>query len=352
MNKTRIEQNTRDIAEIRDDQLRYAKETDNRLRGVEEKVANLASLLEGGAASLPPGCGKYNYETEHEKQLHALIEQAKSMVTVLGFEDPSPTAQTVAIALTKAGFHLPGPAARVIISACKLGNPTSNSAPLKVQLDSQGSAEMLIEQSRSKSRTLKDSGRDGSSGLRVVKHYPQPYAQAAKDFRQMAAQIFENGGLAHMEYEGNTLTLRGKSREIGGQWVIVRGCTFKPVAVGRPVPWDGETPEESSARVLLDKLVDNQRTSISARTLFFRTKEDLGTIKQMTKYLGNVLSEDLEKVEPCKSTSRGKYTLVYASREAALAALHKSRHAKDLITSLDKDHDWLLPKLTVVSEVE
>ena len=347
-NKTRIEQNTKDIKDMRVNQAKYAKDTDARLMGIENKVSNLANLLEGGAGSQPLLSGKYNHETEHERQLAALIEEARSIVTILGCRDPEINGAKIAQLLTEAGYQLPGPVARTFLGVTKLGNPSAEAPPLKVQLDSPASAEKLLDQARTLARENRNSGKEGTLEIRVVKHYPQPYSMAAKDFRQMSAYIYENGGLAHMEYEGTTLTLRGKSREAGGQWVIVKGCTFKPAAVGREVPCEGETPEMSTARVLLDKIVDNRGTSIAARSLFYKTEEELTTLKDVQNHLGPVLSEDLVKVEPCKSITRGKYTLVYKTRKATVDALHRSK-SKDLITGMDKDHDSFALKVAVAT---
>ena len=347
-NKSLIERNARDIKDTRDNLARYATDTDKRLKGVEDKVSNLTSLLESGQGSLALSSGKYNHETEHEKNLAALIEEAKSIVTILGCKEPEVTSAKIAHLLTEAGYTIPSPATRTILGVTKLGNPASESPPLKVQLDSPASADMLLNQARTLARAHRDSGKEGPLTLRVVKHYPQPYSMAAKDFRQMSSYIFDNGGLAQMEYEGTTLTLRGKSKEVGGQWVVVKGCSFKPAAVGREAPCDGETPEMSIARDLLDKLVDNHGTSNAARSLYYKTEEELSTLKDMSAHLGPVLSEDLIKVIPSKCPSRGKYTLLYETRKAAVEALHRS-NSKDLITGMDRDHESFALKVAVVA---
>ena len=347
-NKSLIERNAKDIRDTRDNLARYATDTDKRLKGIEDKVSDLTSLLESGQGSLALSSGKYNHETEHEKNLAALIEEAKSIVTILGCKEPEVTSAKIAHLLTEAGYTIPSPATRTILGVTKLGNPASESPPLKVQLDSPASADMLLNQARTLARAHRDSGKEGPLTLRVVKHYPQPYSMAAKDFRQMSSYIYDNGGLAQMEYEGTTLTLRGKSKEVGGQWVVVKGCSFKPAAVGREAPCDGETPEMSIARDLLDKLVDNHGTSNAARSLYYRTEEELSTLKDMSAHLGPVLSEDLTKVIPSKCPSRGKYTLLYETRKAAVVALHKS-NSKDLISGFDRDHESLALKVAVVA---
>ena len=129
---------------------------------------------------------------------------------------------------------------------------------------------------------------------------------------------------------------------------MVKGCSFKPAAVGREAPCDGETPEMSIARDLLDKLVDNHGTSNAARSLYYKTEEELSTLKDMSAHLGPVLSEDLTKVIPSKCPSRGKYTLLYETRKAAVVALHKS-NSKDLISGFDRDHESLALKVAVVA---
>ena len=347
-NKTRIEQNAKDIKDMRDNQVKYAKDTDARLKGIENKMSNLTSLLEGGTGSPPLLSGKYNHETEHERHLAALIEESRSIVTILGCEEPEINGAKIAHLLTEAGYQLPGPAAKTVLGVTKLGNPSAVAPPLKVQLDCPASAEMLLNQARMLARDKRDSGKEGPLELRIVKHYPQPYSMAAKDFRQMSSYIYENGGLAHMEYEGTTLTLRGKSREAGGQWVVVKGCSFKPAAVGREVPCEGETPEMATARVLLDKIVDNRGSSTAARSLFYKTGEELATLKDVQNHLGSVLSEGLTKVEPCKSTTRGKYTLIYNTRKATVDALHRS-NSKDLVTGMDRDHESFALRVAVAT---
>ena len=51
-NKSLIERNARDIKDTRDNLARYASDTDSRLKGIENKVSDITSLLEGGNGSL------------------------------------------------------------------------------------------------------------------------------------------------------------------------------------------------------------------------------------------------------------------------------------------------------------
>ena len=86
--------------------------------------------------------------------------------------------------------------------------------------------------------------------MRFVRHFPQQYATAARQFRQLSSMIYESGGLAAIEYEGTTLTLRGKSREPGGEWIIIEGGEFRPLAVGRMFAPAEEGPAMVRARAL------------------------------------------------------------------------------------------------------
>ena len=51
-NKSLIERNARDIKDTRDNLARYASDTDSRLKGIENKVSDITSLIEGGNGSL------------------------------------------------------------------------------------------------------------------------------------------------------------------------------------------------------------------------------------------------------------------------------------------------------------
>ena len=113
----------------------------------------------------------------------------------------------------------------------------------------------------------------------------------------MQAEVFKRGGMAAIEYEGTTLTLQAKSRAHGGQWLIMRGCEFRPEAVGRQVPQDSESEGMTKARVLLDSIWDNRPDSDLAKSLYMHTKTTLGTIDITKLKIGASLSAGLLKVD-------------------------------------------------------
>ena len=68
-------------------------------------------------------------------------------------------------------------------------------------MDCEASADSLIEQSRERSRRHRESKTNTPlTGIRFVKHYPQEYSQAAKNFRIMQSQVYDNDGLSAIEY--------------------------------------------------------------------------------------------------------------------------------------------------------
>ena len=342
-NKAMISANTRSIRGLEEAAKRKASLDDARFEAMEEKVDAITQLVKNGSTvSLDPAA---QLQLAHEKKLQAMIEDSKSCVTVLGHGEADLNMETLIRMLVSQGYHLDGRANNKLISLTRLGQP-SGPAPYKLTLDSPISATALIEQSRFKNRSTSDR----SSGLRFTRHFPQAYADAARKFRQMSSLLYEKGAYSAIEYEGTTLTLRGKSREQGGEWVIVGGGEFRPLAVGRQVAPEDEDPAMSKARALLGAVLDNSKDSPLAKCLDLFTDEKLGDIDQAKALLGSLISEGLTKVSSAESrdSSKNKYTLLYDTREGALKALDHSKK-KGTITNLNKDNSWLSATLPLVA---
>ena len=340
-NKAMISANTRSIRGLEEAAKRKASLDDARFEAMEEKVDAITQLVKNGSTvSLDPAA---QLQLAHEKKLQAMIEDSKSCVTVLGHGEADLNMEMLIRMLVSQGYHLDGRANNKLISLTRLGQP-SGPAPYKLTLDSPTSATALIEQSRFKNRSTSD----GNSGLRFTRHFPQAYADAARKFRQMASLLHEKGAYTAIEYEGTTLTLRGKSREQGGEWVIVGGGEFRPLAVGRQVAPEDEDP--AKARALLGAVLDNSKDSPLAKCLDLFTDEKLGDIDQAKALLGSLISEGQTKVSSAESrdSSKNKYTLLYDTREGALKALDHSKK-KGTITNLNKDNSWLSATLPLVA---
>ena len=344
-NKARIAENSKQIEVIRQDQQLIKVSSDKRISGLEDKVDHLTSLVEKGTTQTHAHA--FNYEAEHEKELRAQITESKSCVTALGQLGKEETTRSMASKLTQAGYHLNGKAEKIILSVSKL-SPSAVNPSWRIQLDSATTAESLLEQSRAMSKDSKD--KDNKVEIRLVKYYPPAYARAARDYRQMASMIYENGGLAKLEYEGTTLTLRGKSKETGGEWVILRNCEFKPMAVGRMTPQENENPCFAKARSLMDKVLDNSANSLLARSLYLHTETSLGVFEDAKNLLGAVLADGLTEVKSVKSNrSKFQYTLAYSTRAKALQALAKYNTSQAVI-GVDRGTSWLTVCLPVVAD--
>ena len=339
-NKERIAENSRQIQIVREEQQLRAVTTDERLLGLEGKVA---SLIEHG---LDPTQATLPHEAEHERDLRTQIQESKSCVTAIGPEGQLLTPMQMADQLSHQGYVLNGRAEKLIVSVSKIGFRAT--APWKVKLDSAATAESLLDQSRAL-HTNQSKEKVPNPKIRLVKYYPPPYAKAAKDFRQMAAMVYDNGGVAKLEYEGTTLTLRAKSREPGGEWVIMKNCEFRPMAVGRMTPQEEESPEMSTARSLMDKVLDNSLDSILSKSLILNTETELGVFKDCKDLLGPVLSDGLIDVRSSKSNrSKYQYTLLYETRAKALEALAKYNTGQ-AVTGIGKETSTLAKCLPVVA---
>ena len=168
----------------------------------------------------------------------------------------------------------------------------------------------------------------------------------------MQSQVYDHGGLAAIEYEGTTLTLKAKSKQPGGQWIIMRGCEHRPAAVGRSVPQEDELESIGQARVLMDNVLDNRPNSLLAKSLHLHTKTTLGTIDLARAKLGSVLSAGLSDIKKDLGKGYGDklvYACTYDTRGAALTALQHFRNlAKLTDSSMAEGEDWLTLAIPVV----
>ena len=344
-NKHRIAENTKGIKEIKEHQLKQDKAVDERFAGLESDLREIKGLCEnGGLGTHMGGLHGYSHETEHERDLAHMIVLSKSCVTLLGCKTPDLNIKSLCAYMTdgRCPFSLPGQPGKYILGVTRLGGASEN-PPYKIQLDCPATATSLIEQSRANSKRVREA--TGSStlpaGPRFVQHFPQPYATKAREFRQQQAAVFERGGIAQIEYEGTTLILRVKSRAEGGEWLIMRGCEFRPMAVGRECPSEGESHGMTIARSLMDKVMDNRPDSPLAKSLILNTKKVLGSASVAKEYIGLTLSSGLTNLSELDTKGANlKYILEYSSREEALTALRNSK-VSDLITAMDRDSDYL-----------
>ena len=92
----------------------------------------------------------------------------------------------------------------------------------------------------------------------------------------------------------------------------------------------------TTARILLDSVLDNRPDSALARSLYYlNTKTSLGTMT-----LGTTLSEGLlTGDQKSRSDTKIIYTCTYNTREAALKALQLSRKISELTDSTMADGD-------------
>ena len=121
----------------------------------------------------------------------------------------------------------------------------------------------------------------------------------------------------------------------------MRGCEFRPMAVGRECPSEGESHGMTIARSLMDKVMDNRPDSPLAKSLILNTKKVLGSASVAKEYIGLTLSSGLTNLSELDTKGANlKYILEYSSREEALTALRNSK-VSDLITAMDRDSDYL-----------
>ena len=353
--KALVAENARGLKEFKEKQSEQTQVFDPRLSGLDATVTMLVDKLKSAnLGSLEGQPRDYNHEVAHECKLLASIKESNSCVTMLGAKDPNMDVEKLLTAMNGCSIKSPRAGKESFRSISRLGAATSTDPPYKIVMDSEASAESLIEQSRERARLHRATNSSTPpTGIRFVKNYPQEYAQASKDFRSMQAQVYDRGGLAAIEYEGTTLTLKAKSRLPGGQWIIMRGCEYRPAAVGRAVPQDNELECTVQARALVDQVLDNRPNSPLAKSLFLHTKTTLGTIDLAKTKLGSVLSAGLtsiKKVEQARANGdKLVYACTYITREAALTALQQSRNLAKLTDSNMADgEDWFTLAITVV----
>ena len=352
--KALVAENARGLKEFKERQSEQNLVFDSRISGLDASVASIRDMLESGnLGSLEGQPRAYNHEVAHECKLNAQIKESNSCVTMLGAKDPNMDVEKLLTAMNGCSIKSPGAGKESFRSISRLGAATSTDPPHRIVMDSEASAESLIEQSRERARLHRATNSSTPlTGIRFVKNYPQEYAQASKDFRSMQAQVYDRGGLAAIEYEGTTLTLKAKSRQPGGQWIIMRGCEFRPAAVGRAVPQEDELEGTIQARALVDQVLDNRLSSHLAKSLFLHTKTTLGTIDLAKTKLGSVLSAGLtsfKKGEQARVGDKLIYACTYVTREAALTALQQSRNLANLTDStMTEGEDWFTLAITVV----
>ena len=352
-NKVLIEENAKEIKAIKEYQVQKDRADDIRMSGMEDDIRNIRVLCEqGGTGAQVRGANGYSHESEHERELATSITLSRSCVTMLGAEKTDLNTQEAIAMFTTPGckYTLPGQPSKYILGVSRMGANAKN-PPFKIQLDCPATADSLLDQARAHKRQARENpDAEVTKGFRLVQHFPQAYSSKAREFRQQQAAVYDRGGLAQVEYEGTTLTLKVKAREDGGEWLIMRGCEFRPMAVGRVVPQDGETEGMTTARSLMDKVLDNRKHSASARALYFHTLTPLGTLAEAKKLVGKTLSKDLEELTESDSVgAKLKYIFLYSTREAALSALKSSR-LRDLVTAMDKDTDYMQVVCPVVAD--
>ena len=352
--KALIAETARGFSEFRDYQISHNNSVNTRLTGVEADVAHLKGLYESGNhGNLSEQSQGYDHEAEHESNLANLISESEYSVTMLGADDPDMTIKKAILAMTKS-FPGHGLKEEAIYSFKRMGAASSTNPPYQITLKSKAMAWKLIDLSKERSKKHRESksGAPWPEGVRFSKNYPQVYAEAARNFRSMQAEVFKRGGMAAIEYEGTTLTLQAKSRAHGGQWLIMRGCEFRPEAVGRQVPQDSESEGMTKARVLLDSILDNRPDSDLAKSLYMHTKTTLGTIDLIKFTIGASLSVGLQKVDlKEKLDSKNIYTLLYSSRQEAMKALTLSRNRANLTDcNMDENTDWLTICVPIVGK--
>ena len=352
--KALVAENARGLKEFKDRQSEQNLVVDSRLAGLDASVASIRDMLESGnLGSLESQPRAYNHEVAHECKLNAQIKESKSCVTMLGAKDPEMDIPKLLLAMNGCSIKSTGAGKESFVAISRLGSANSTDPPHRIVMDSEASAESLIEQSRERARIHRASNNNTPlTGIRFVKNYPQEYAQASKDFRSMQSLVYDRGGLAAIEYEGTTLTLKAKSRQPGGQWIIMRGCEYRPAAVGRSVPQENELEGTIRGRDLLDLVVDNRPNSALAKSLYLHTKTTLGTIDVAKAKLGTVLSTGLSATRIEHGMGFGNklvYACTYNTREAAETALQQSRNLARLTDSTMTDgEDWLTLALSVV----
>ena len=342
-NKALITLNTAAIRGLDDAFKSKASRDDDRFEAIEESVSQLTDLMQNGSTLTMDPASKI--EAAHEKQLQQTINDSNFCVTVLGHGEEDLSLQKLTNLITQHGYHLDGKSQLKLVGLQRLGALTTQ-APYRLTLDSPITATALVEQSKSKSRAANGN----ITHIRFVRHFPQAYANSSRDFRQMASLLYDKGAHASVEYEGTTLTLKGKSMQAGGEWVIVPGGEFRPLVVGRQVAPEFEDPALTRARNLLGDALDNGKDSPLAKSLNLHTELNLGEIPEVKTLLGPTISEGLIGVSPAAARrgSSAKYLLSYTSRDHAKKALEASKK-KDTISDLGKEKSFLTLYLPVVA---
>ena len=138
----------------------------------------------------------------------------------------------------------------------------------------------------------------------------------------MASPLYYKRAHASVEYEGTTLTRKGKSMQAGGEWDIVPGGEFGPLVVGRQIAPECEDPALTIARThsgfcpgQWQGLTSGEISESTHRAKPGRSFE----IKQKT-LLGPTISEGLNAMSPAAARrgSSAKYLLSYTSSSGSI----------------------------------
>ena len=331
--KTLGEMDTR-ICQVAARQTRQEEVTVSAFTSFRQEIDKINARLDAGVMAGPASSIAQDPEAMHEANLLSMIEDAKSCATLINIDpeylkDDDLTLDALLKCLTHHCYVLEGGRLeRHITGVIKISGAQATHPVFKVTCDAPRVAQSLKDQSKKK-RLHKE-----YRGPILVRNFPPAYSMAASQMRQTATLIYNSGALAAIEYEGTTLTLRGKARGPRGQWLIVEGGEFRPLSVGRSTPQENESAELVEARARFKALFDNSLTSQLAKSLVLFTEDDVENLGQCKRKLGAACSRGLIdcKVDPDQpESSIQRYTLGYETRRHALDA-HEAFRAPETVS--------------------
>ena len=297
---------------------------------VESELKSLKQLVECGSA-VPLSKSNLSYDELHERELQGLINEAKSMVTVVNTQKVSLSTKEMAALLILQGLLTKGDS-KSLLSVVRMGAPRSLNAPYRLKLDSPSSAQELLEKSRSDPR-------DSSEGnlVKIFPYCPAPYAAKQREFRDMASMLASEGYMTRVDFEGSTMVLKAKARTGEGLWCIVRGGSFRPPTTGRETATEDENPEVSSAREKLARLFTPEGPQPLAHSLTLMTKDKLADDPAILKKLGAKAKEFYVSYKelPTAGGNRNHYRIFFKSRDNARSVLSASQEKDNVEFNLD-----------------
>ena len=297
---------------------------------VESEFRSLKQLVESGPAA-PLSKSNLSYDELHERELQGLINEAKSMVTVVNTQKVSLTTKEMAALLTLQGFLTKGDS-KSLLSVARMGAPRSLNSPYRLKMDSPSSAQELLEKSRSDPR-------DSSEGnlVKIFPYCPAPYAAKQREFRDMAAMLASEGYLTRVDFEGTTMVLKAKARAEGGHWCIVRGGSFRPLTTGRETATENEDPGVAAAREKLSRLFTPEGLQPLAHSLTLMTKDKLADENAIFKKLGAKAKEFYVSYKelPTAVGNRNHYRIFFKNRDNARSILSASQEKDSVEVNLD-----------------